>query len=487
MILPVALLFSGNITRAQSYTGYHSSAYSGVYGIVTNPADILNHRTRADINLAGVSVGVGNNTVAFKYANRNNDQAGFSFKDPITRKGKLNFNTDVFGPSFMVKLSDKHALALTTRARVMANVHGISPVILNMALPDTINASLINHNLSLSDMSVNAHAWKEVALTYSRQFANAVYGVWKLGVSAKYLGGISAVSMHSRNLSYVLDTFFDPGVGRRQGIVMNTQGNIALGYTSNIDSITQQDITSFKNRGLGLDIGVSYEFRDEMQVYETSYSDKTANYIWKIGASITDIGFIRYPKEQTKWVAAKFSGNNYLLDDLAPPTDSTGIDQQYNYYSKLFKVNTQSTPITMHLPATLHLTYDRYINKWLGVQGQVNVPLVFSTLSYYEGNYNPVAVFVTPHAETPWGGVYMPVSYNTISGMQVGAALRLGPLVIGSASIFRSRFFKTKSSDAYLILRIPFFGYREYKEKKYKEKPKLSRRERRQLYCPTAN
>lgn len=473
---------------AQSYTGYHSAAYSGVYAIVTSPADILNHRVRGDLNLGGFSVSGGNNIVSFKYAQRNNDDGGISFKEPVTRKGKLFFNTDVFGPGLLLRLSDKHAFAITTRARAMVNVHGVDPAILNTALPDTIAGNYINHSLSLNDLTVTAHAWKEVALTYSREIAHNDYGVWKLGLSAKYSGGISAASLHTRNLSYVLDTFFDPGAGRRQGIINNTTGSIAFGYTKNIDSLTERDFRSFKNHGIGLDVGVSYEYRDEMQVYETKYSERTDNYVWKIGASITDIGFIRYPKQQTSWVAARFTGNSYLLDDLAPPSDSTGIDQKYNYYQKLFKVNTEPTLLTMQLPTTLHLSYDRYFNKWLGIQAQANVPLVFSKLSYYDGTYNPVSVSVTARVEAPWGGLYMPFSYNSISGVGVGAALRLGPLVVGSGSIINSRFFKTKGADIYFILRIPLFGYREFSPKKFMDEgPKFSKKQRRMLNCPSVN
>lgn len=484
----MAFLYAGDIATAQSYTGYHSSAYAGVYSIITNPADILNHRVRGDLNLAGFSVAAGNNIVRFKFSQRNNDDGGISFKDPITRKGKLFFNTDVFGPGLLVRLSDKHAFAITTRVRTMVNVHGVSPVVLNTSLPDTIDAAYINHSLSLSDITLAAHAWKEVALTYSREIAHNDYGVWKLGLGVKYMGGISAALLHTRNLSYQLDTFFNPGAGRRQGIVSDLTGSVALGYTKNIDSLTQKDLTSFSNRSLGLDVGVSYEYRDEMQVYETKYSPKTDNYIWKAGASITDIGFIRYPKNQTKWVAASFNGKNYLLDDLAPPADSSDIAQQYNYYQTLFKVNTEPNLLTMQLPTTLHLTYDRYFNQWLGVQGQLNIPLLFSRLSYYDGNYSPVSLSVTPRAELPWGGVYMPFSYNSVWGMQAGAALRLGPLVIGSASLINTRFFKTKGTDVYFILRIPLFGYREFNPLKFKDPgPGFSKKQRRMLNCPAVN
>jgi hypothetical protein len=465
----IFILFNCFFLQAQSYTGYHSSAYAGVYTILNNPADILNHRTRADINLVGFSTALSNNVFAFKYKNRNDDAAGLSYPKPVKKDGKLNFNTDVFGPSVMIKLSDKNAFAVTTRVRAFTNVHGISNAILNSLLPDVSSESYVGKRLAISNASVNMHTWKEVALTYSRQIAHTDFGVWKAGISLKYLGGVAAFSLSSNNLSYIHDSIIDPRDGKTKDALINAAGNINISYTKSLDSLSDNinDYLSFKNPGAGLDIGISYEYRDEMQVYETMYSDKTANYIWKAGASITDIGFIRYNKQQTKSMVNNFSGKTYTVDTLVPPSDSNDIYQMANYYNNLFNARTESSLLTMQLPTTLHLSYDRYFNKWLG-------------------NYTPVSVCITPRAEITWAGFYMPISYNSISGLNVGTALRLGPLVIGSSSIINARAGKTKGIDAYFILRIPIFGYREYKNKTYgQQMPKLTRKQRRELDCPT--
>jgi hypothetical protein len=486
--LLITIQFIYLFSTAQSYTGYHSSAYAGVYSILNNPADILNHRTRADINLIGFSTALSNNIFAFKFKNRNDDNGGFSYPNPIKKDGKLNFNADIFGPSVMIKLSDKNAFAVTTRARAFTNVHGISNAILNSLLPDVSTESYLGKRLAISNASVNMHTWKEVALTYSRQIAHTDFGVWKAGITLKYLGGVAAFSLSSNNLSYIHDSIIDPRDGKTKDALINATGNINISYTKSLDSLSDDinDYLSFKNPGAGLDIGVSYEYRDEMQVYETSYSDKTANYIWKAGASITDIGFISYNKEQTKSMVNNFSGKTYTVDTLVPPSDSNDIYQMANYYNNLFNARTESSLLTMQLPTTLHLSYDRYFNKWLGVQAQLNIPLVFSKLNFYTGNYTPVSICITPRAEISWAGLYMPISYNSISRLNVGTALRLGPLVIGSSSIINARAGKTKGLDVYFILRIPIFGYREYKNKIYgQQTPKLTRKQRRELHCPT--
>ena len=487
-LLLISMLCISVVCAAQSYTGYHSSAYAGVYSILNNPADILNHRTGADINLCGVSATIANNIFTFKYKNRNDDAAGLSYPRPVKKDGKGNIIADVFGPSVMLKLSDKNALAVSTRARVVTNVYGFSDHIINSLLPDVSSESYVGRRLSINNMSLNMHAWKEVALSYSRQIAHTDFGVWKAAASIKYLGGVAAFSISSNKLSYIHDSIIDPVDGKKKDALQTAFGNINLTYTKNLDSLSENvdDYLSFKNPGAGLDIGVSYEHRDEMQVYETLYSDKTANYIWKAGVAITDIGFIKYPQQQTKSFQSTFTGNTYTVDTLILPADSNEVYQVVNFYNNRFNTSGASSLIKMQLPTTLHLSYDRFFNKWLGVQAQLNIPLVFTRFNFYTGNYNAVSFVVTPRAEVTWAGLYMPVSYNSISGLQAGAALRLGPLVFGAASLINTRILgRTKSLDAYAILRIPFFGYREYKNKTSgQQTPKLTRKQRKALNCP---
>ena len=471
---------------AQSFQGYHSSTYTGVYGILTNPTDILNHRFRGDINLTGLSIQANNNLVSIKI---NNKEDNFIRPNPVAKPAKFNFNTDIFGPSIMMRLSDKHAFAISTRVRVMATVKGIGKDLLNLTIQDSVAQSLVNADISVNDFSINAHAWTELALTYSRQVGISDYGVWKAGISLKYLNGQSAFSLASSGLAFKYTDSL-AGLPVARAAITDLRGRINMRYTQNVDSLDGNINNNFlfKNPGLGLDIGLNYEYRDEMQVYETAYSDEIRNYVWKAGVSITDIGFIRYSKQQTGGFAVSFKGNTFLTDTLKPPSDSTHIGQMNNYYRNLFGTRTDVSAITMQLPTALHLTYDRFFNKWLGIQAQLNVPLVFSAANYYQGTYNPFSLIITPRAEISWCGIYLPIAYNSFSGLQVGAAIRLGPLVIGSGSIINTKFLNnSKAGDAYFILRIPFFGYREFKEKIRKERSHLSKDEKKALDCPAAN
>jgi hypothetical protein len=478
----ILLFFNSRSSKAQSFAGYSSSPYAGVFAIVNNPADILNHRVRGDFNIIGINAGIGNNVIKFKYKVPD-DQNNILLAKQVKKNGHLFFNTDVFGPSFLVRLNDRNALALTTRVRAMGNIWNVNKEILTALSSDTIYAS------ALGNTTLNLNAWKEVALTYSRDIAPDGKGVWKVGASLKYIGGLAATSLAISSLSFDYDSIFDAATLSRKAIYLNMQGTVALTHTNNLDSLDDDADTYFKftHKGFGVDIGVSYEKRDDLQVYETSYSDATANYIWKIGAAITDIGFVKYKKQYNAGFTSKLAGATYLQTQFDPPGDSVTLSQAANYYRSLFNARSEVSELVMQLPATLRLSYDRYFSRLLGVQAQLNIPLVFGNKVFYTGNFNPLSFTVTPRAATPWGGFYMPFTYNAYAGMSVGAAMRLGPLVIGSASIINTRILnKTKTFDVYMALRVPLFGYRPFKNGKgiVDTPARISKKQRRMLNCP---
>src|SRR3954470_1189919 len=134
-------LFTIYTAKAQSFIGYDVATYTGVYGTLYNPANILDHRVRADVNLAGFSILEANNVVKLHLRFSNSDGATLRF--PTHKTGRMNVQTDVLGPSFMVRLSDKNAFAITTRFREQVNADKLSAPLLNLNLLKDV--SRLNH------------------------------------------------------------------------------------------------------------------------------------------------------------------------------------------------------------------------------------------------------------------------------------------------------------------------------------------------------
>ena len=456
--------FTITTTKAQSFTGYDVTSYAGVYGTLYNPANILDHRVRADVNLAGFSFSEANNIVKLKLKLKNTDD-GAAIDMPTNRTGRMGFQTDVLGPSFMIRLSDKHAFAVTTRFRTQVNADKLSAPLINLSLLKDVSS--LNHlPITAPGGAVQAQAWNELAFTYSRQVAISNFGVWKAAVSLKLTGGQGAAYFKADKVRFIYNDSLrtNQALQEAYGGATNATGTVNLAYADFMDDWGDQyNYRFFRQPGIAADIGVTYEYRDAMQVYETAYNENTLNYKWKAGASITDIGSIKYNASPNS-ATARFTGQTYIFNDLVVPADSSNLPQIIRYYKTTFNGTGGAPYFTMALPTTLHVMFDYSFNKWFSTAAHFSMPLLGSTFPYYTGTHTLSMLTVTPRAELPWIGAYLPISYHFAAGLQVGSALRLGPLVAGSATAISSLLLgKGKGVDAYFILRIPFFGYREYK------------------------
>ncbi len=467
---------------SQSFPGYHATSYAGVYGTLYNPANILDHRVRADVNLAGLYAGLENNVISL---NAGNASEPATFSNPISRVGRGGMQLDALGPGFMLRLSDQQALAVTTRFRFSANADRLDNNLLNIALQD--DATRWNGStIAIKGGSLQAHSWNELAFTYSRQIGVSDFGVWKAALSVKLLGGQGGAYLMSDHLSFVYNDSMrsDSVLHLKYGGALQSAGNINVNYSAFMDDWDNgYQYHFFRQPGLGADIGVTYEYRNEMQVYEAKYNEATLNYKWKAGVSLTDIGSIRYRSSPNSY-NTHLGGQSYVFEDLKPPPDSTTLVSISNFYKRKFPGTPSDTYFTMMLPTTLHLMFDYSLNKWLSAEAHVQLPVITSQPAYYIGTHTLSTISVTPRAELPWAGLYVPLSYQLAGGFRVGTALRLGPVVIGSGSIISTGLLrKTRSADAYMIVRVPFFGYREYESDDSQPATKLGKLARRIFRC----
>ena len=144
--------------------------------LCTTLPNILDHRVRADINLAGVSFAEENNVVKLKF--KNPDDAA-SIIDPTRKTGRGSFQTDALGPSFMIRLSDKHAFAVSTRFRTQSNVDDLDPSLVNLSLlkdvsslnklPITVPGVLCRHTPGMNLLLPTAGRLQFPILVYGRQ------------------------------------------------------------------------------------------------------------------------------------------------------------------------------------------------------------------------------------------------------------------------------------------------------------------------------
>ena len=116
-----------------------------------------------------------------------------------------------------------------------------------------------------------------------------------------------------------------------------------------------------------------------------------------------------------------------------------------------------SLPTSLQVFGDLHLLSNLYLSAGTQIGlfncNKAENPFIYSTL------------ILTPRYEGKAIGLYLPVTYNNLTQLTMGATLRLGPLFVGSGSILSALLSNSKQADINLGLHIG-----DLKKKKNKEK-----------------
>jgi len=437
---------------AQSYVGFLSDNYSGVHGILNNPSSIADSRYKLDVNLAGVSTTLGTDLFSFKLNDLASNQFDFSENLTVSNNNNVFSNIDVLGPSLLINLSPKDAIALSTRTRAYLNGYDIDGTTYNLVETSFENEEDFGPIMS-NGLNFALNSWAELGFSYARVVVDKEEHFLKAGATIKYLQGIANGYVHLGNLTLGYNTDLNEVV---------TGGTAVIGASGDIDDITQvaevfenfdyNTVSQFT--GIGLDIGATYEWRPRYADYkytnsegEEIYYNNKNKYKVKIGVAITDIGSINY------------TGINrpYDLGEVLSPEDFEDIED-LNSFEEFFLLGAGApTEIeASNLPTMFHLNTDWNINnKSLYLNFNADLSTAVSGLNRIR-NVNMLTV--TPRFERKWFTVQLPVSLQQYTGVQAGFGFRAGPLYLGSGTILTNAFNNASNSfDVYAGLKLPIY------------------------------
>jgi hypothetical protein len=415
---------------AQSYVGNTVDNYGGLHSMLENPANAADSRMRLDINLISTSVFVGNDFISVDLSDLKSFKNGFDFdSDALTNpldNNKFYGNIDILGPSILFNLNQKSSLAITTRIRGFFNIYNLGGELYQVLKGDLEGNTF---NLNMDNFSGVIHAWAEIGVTYGRIIVENNNHLLKAGATLKYLGGAGGLF----GFSPQLEASFNSNI-----YSLTTSGNLNYGYTSgfNSDDITFSNITS----GVGADLGLVYELRDNGNQNRTSYK-------LRFGASVTDFGDINY------------DGSSNFRYDMNKTINAEEF--RYKDFEEVLVDNFISSESVgkskLGLPTAIRLFVDYPITNKLFVSAQ-------GAISVKEGNELPVSNIIntftlTPRFETKWISVYSPLSVRKYdSSIAWGFGVRAGPVMIGSGTIFTNLISNSsKSADIYVGIKLPIY------------------------------
>ncbi|MAZ73881.1 MAG: hypothetical protein CMC70_12125 [Flavobacteriaceae bacterium] len=188
------LLFTLSL-KAQAPTGVYSSYYSGIQGIVKNPALGAISPYRLDINVISVNPNVGSDYFGINLGNLTGLTDGFDFEEDAEEfpKDDNNFflRAEILGPSFMFNITPKQSIGLTTRVRAFFNLNRINGELYqelsnNFDTEKDFVAQIRNFNGTI-------HAWAELGAMYSHIVLDKDGKRLSVGGTLKFLQGAGSL------------------------------------------------------------------------------------------------------------------------------------------------------------------------------------------------------------------------------------------------------------------------------------------------------
>lgn len=434
--------------RAQGWSALAMSNYGGLNAQYVNPSVLADSPYRWYVNAGAANWSLYNNFVDLRgpyslwdlvsgkvpSTALNGDFGGF-FSDPYfvtnfdgkPKYANLAGELRLPGVAFTWK---NHGVAFSNRVRVFMQLNHFSEALARLARYGTEeldSVQIAQQLLGDQRFSFNVGAWHEFAGTHAWTLTpGSARHYWKVGFTGKYLVGFGAGYINSENSPLPLD--------RAIPITINTQ-KISYVYTNPAyyqqPGFRTRDLYN-RNRmgqGVGLDVGVTYEFRPGQRWDADGDDARLSNYRWRVGLAITDLGRIHYQKPramrglQLKPIIAPNTKN---LDTISwhgfPAVDAVT--------SRVFGVEEALYSIDARLPTTLNLTVDRCLlpNVYVGMLWQQGL-----VSRYAIGIRTFSSLTVSPRFEHRQIEIAVPLRLaNDYRTFRPGLMLRVGPAFFGT-------------------------------------------------------
>jgi hypothetical protein len=449
--------------KAQEMWGVTMSNYSGSSGALINPSSILASKLYMDINIATANVFFENNYAfihkedysLLKYLSKSPEFPKYGpdempFDHYTDKNNKYFYASELIkGPSAMVAYG-KHGFALHTGVRVLVSGNAIPFDIANFGYHGLDYTKQHNINYTSNNFGAASLVMGEVGLTYAYSFRKVYMEEWSAGITVKRVFSGAGGYVRANDLDYI--------------VVNDTTINIKnldaeVGYSIPLDYETNDFPDNgplIKGGGFGFDLG--FTFQSKMLSYQKKRisqlcRQKYIDYIYKIGISIIDIGYVNFTTNAQLHNFTDVSKYWINIDTL----DYYNINALARTLSDVFyndpDASLTADNIKVFLPTALSIQGDYRIDKrWYA--GAVIIQPLRLGKSYIR---RPAQLAIIPRYETADFEFAVPLSLYDYKHPRIGASARYLFLTVGTDD-FLGLFGLTDFTglDFYVALKINF-------------------------------
>lgn len=420
---------------SQEQLGLRVDNFSGVNGIVLNPAANLTSPFRFDINLASAGFFIDNNyghirnTHLFHFIKNSQDpdnlvNAVYTPNDVASEDSWLlfdYFDNDklkyasasmyVMGPSFSIKLNNGYSFSFISALRGAGSTHRLPP---NAAFYH-IDRTPFGEAIDIAPINAAGMVWSEFGINFAPAFYT-YNGKLSFGITAKYLTGYEGAFVETPRTLQI--TQF-PG-----DTILLENSLVNFGFT---DSNTNTDIDPAirKNgQGFSFDVGAVMTIEGDEE-----------GYIWRLGASIVDIGKINFSKNTQ---LHQIDQSNVSALGILPLDNYSGLSD-FSDYANLFSDNILGDSLasrtgdrfSIGLPTALSLQADYQFYPNLYVNTTLVQRLKFNAQAI--GRDNIFAI--TPRYSSRWISASLSLILRNYQQVRTGFSVRLAWFILGSDNL----------------------------------------------------
>ena len=422
LILLSAILFPYLASAQNNYTGFATDNYNGYTGSYFQPASIVNSVNKVSVVssfnfLAGNNYSGNNASVISTLFGNENSRYRDHFNNGYQFR---NTSFDVLGAHY--EINHENAVGYSFRIRSFGNVDGLDNAWTEAIFNGYDDTKPLNTPITMRNYNYVQFVYNEHRFNYARVIQDEGDRFIKAGVAMKLINGIDATYLHARDGEFQFDQPF------------GTNGDITVTEFS-YGQAEKENMFTTRKLGFGLDLGVVYEYRPFFREYRY-YMDGKANierydknkYLFKVGASITDIGGVRFSRDTTTYDFTTVSTDQNMADlgelsFVAITGGGINVLQSFDSLAANSVENdNQKEKFLMNLPTTLNLQFD--YNLWN------NIYIGYASSTSLKRKADPHKVHsksihsIIPRYESAKIGVSVPLTIQRNAQFNVGLSAR---------------------------------------------------------------
>jgi outer membrane protein OmpA-like peptidoglycan-associated protein len=412
------------------YTGLSTDNFAGYTSSFINPATITNSTNKffvsTSLNQSSTNNYLGGNTsfISRSFSNekeryRNHVSPGYDMK---------NFSFDLINAYY--EINHKNSIGYSFRIRQFGNVNGLPRTLTSAKDTDFDETKPIQSPVDFKALNFNQFIYSEHRFHYGRVIFDEPNYLLKVGGALKIINGVDATYLYADKGSF---SFTDDN---------NAEADFT-GVEFKYGRAEKQNSFSSRRLGVGLDLGIIYEYRPKKSdfVYEMDGVKDIERYdqikyLYRLGASITDIGRVRFSKDPQSY---DFVNTGTLIDVDDITSLGSGMMSTRSFFKRFDDIANDGTQLgsnsdkfNMNLPTLFNLQGDYRINEKFYANWTSSLP-IHRRRDPHKSHFKAIHT-LTPRYETSELSVMMPISFQRNAQVDVGIASRY--MIRKTVSIF---------------------------------------------------